>query len=485
MCWNPVTWLPLYAARQVPGKTTLEDELRIGFSESKTPVAALAQSTGAVEELHDKAGFETAATIARFFKDKRLQESIRGGVVLVDEASLIGTRDMLRLFGIAQDAGARIVLVGDKRQHRSVLAGEPLKLLEERAGIHSAEVTEIIRQEHGDYKKAAVALSEGRTADGFKELDKLGWVREISHAGRYWVLAQAYLSAMLEKKRDGKPITALVVSPTHAEIDRCTKFIRDALKADGKLGAERTFATWVPSRLTDPQKADAVNIDPGDMLQFHENVPGHVKGSRLVVGEGTKLPLQTPDRFEVYRPSQLSLAANDRIRITVNGKTKDSKHRLNNGDLFTVKGFTPQGDIIVSNGWVIAKDFGHLDHGYAVTSHAAQGKTVDKIFVGVSSQSFGASNQRSAYVSLTRGRMQAVVFTDNKEELLKAMQRPDQPISATEFAAKNTRKSNLRQRLYKHLAFLRRAISFNQMHASLGQQAKRARIHDRGLSYGR
>ena len=108
--------------------------------------------------------------------------------------------------------------MGDRKQHRSVSAGEPLKLLEERAGLPVAEVTEIIRQEHGDYNKAAQALSEGRTADGFAELDKLGWVHEISHGGRYWILAQAYLSAMLERKRDGKPMTALVVSPTHAEI---------------------------------------------------------------------------------------------------------------------------------------------------------------------------------------------------------------------------------------------------------------------------
>ena len=225
---------------------------------------------------------------------------------------------------------------------------------------------------------------------------------------------------------------------------RSTKFIRAAAEGGRQTWRRGDIDTWVPSRLTDAQKSDAVNIDPGDMLQFHEHVPGHGKGSRLIVGEGTKLPLQHPDRFEVYRPSQLSLAANDRVRITVNGKTKDGKHRLNNGDLFTVKGFTPQGDVIVGNGWVISKDFGHLDYGYAVTSQAAQGKTVDKIFLGISSQSFGATNQRSAYVSLTRGRMQAVVFTDSKADLLRAVQHPDSPISATEFAEEARRRAGFK-----------------------------------------
>ena len=97
-----------------------------------------------------------------------------------------------------------------------MLAGEPLKLLEEKAGLKVAAVTEILRQE-GDYKKAAKALSEGRTGDAFDELDKLGWIRQVKDGERNTQLANAYLSAAAEKTKDGKLKTALVVSPTHAE----------------------------------------------------------------------------------------------------------------------------------------------------------------------------------------------------------------------------------------------------------------------------
>ena len=83
------------------GKTTLEDELRLALGEAGVPVAALAQSTGAVEELRKESGFAGAATIARFFRDTSMQAGIQGGVVLVDEASQLGTTDMLRLFDIA------------------------------------------------------------------------------------------------------------------------------------------------------------------------------------------------------------------------------------------------------------------------------------------------------------------------------------------------------------------------------------------------
>ena len=133
------------------------------------------------------------------------------------------------------------------------------------------------------------------------------------------------------------------------------------------------------------------------------------------MADGVKPPTELANRFEVYRPVQLALAVGDRVRITAGGKTKDGKHRLSNGSLFTVQGFTKRGDIIVDHGWVIDRDFGHLTHGYVVTSHASQGVTVDKVFVGMSSESFPATNQRTAYVAVTRGKEQAQIFTDDKE----------------------------------------------------------------------
>ena len=86
------------------------------------------------------------------------------------------------MFDVAEAVDARVILVGDRRQHRSVTAGEPLKLLEEKAGLRVAEVTEILRQQ-GDYKKAAEALSEGRTEEAFEELDKLGWIKQVPDDG--------------------------------------------------------------------------------------------------------------------------------------------------------------------------------------------------------------------------------------------------------------------------------------------------------------
>jgi ATP-dependent exoDNAse (exonuclease V) alpha subunit len=385
---------------------------------------------------------------------------------------------MLSVFDIAERLSARVVLVGDRRQHRSVTAGEPLKLLEETAGLRVAEVSKILRQQ-GDYKKVAQALSEGRTRAAFEELDKLGWIKQVADSERYKQMAAAYLSATAEKKRGGQAKSALVVSPTHAEANRITEAIRDGLKAKGKLGKERIVKAWVPAHLTDAQKADPTQYDPGDLLQFHQNAPGYVKGSRLSVSEGVVPPTKLANRFEAYRPTQFALAVGDRVRITAGGKTKDGKHRIANGSLLTVEGFNTRGDIVVDHGWVIDRDFGHLTHGYVVTSHASQGVTVDKVFIGMSSESFPATSERTAYVAVTRGKEQAMVFTDDRNELLKAISRPDEPMSATELSAATQQKPSSRNGLMKRLAFARGLSVFGGRQPEIGRDS----MTDRGLDH--
>ena len=460
------------------GKTTLEQEIGERLLESGKPVVALAQSVKARDVLREQAGFASAETVAMFLKSEPLQQSANGGVILVDEASLLGTRDMGHLFEVAEAANARVLLVGDRRQHRSVTAGEPLKLLEEKSGLKVAEVTEILRQD-GDYKKAAKALSQGRTADAFAEFERLKWIREVPDENRNQQLAEAYLAAVTEKKKNGESKTALVVSPTHAEGGRVTQAIRAGLRASGKLGKDRDMTAWVPMHMTNPQKADATEYEAGYLVQFQQNAKGHAKGSRLIVEEGVKPPVDLAERFEVYRPVSLAVARGDRVRITAGGKTKDGKHRLANGAILTVEGFTRRCDLIVDHGWVIDRDFGHLTHGYVVTSHAGQGDTVDKVFVAIASESLPATNQRTAYVALTRGKEQAVIFTDDREALLKAVSKPDEPLSATQLDESANGATGPNRLLDKPLALARRLAAMVQASAARDLKPERSMDYDR------
>jgi hypothetical protein len=116
------------------------------------------------------------------------------------------------------------------------------------------------------------------------------------------------------------------------------------------------------------------------------------------------------------------LAAGDKIRITQNGFTRDGKHRLNNGAVYQLKGFTKTGDLKLTNGWLIGKDYGNLAHGYCQTSHVAQSKTVDRVFVAQSAASLGASSAEQFYVSVSRARESVTVYTDDKARLAETIQ---------------------------------------------------------------
>lgn len=411
------------------GKTTMMKEAVEGIEAGGKRVLVFAPSADASRGvLREVEGFADADTVARLLVDERLQAQVAGQVIWIDEAGLLGSRMMGRVFDLADRLHARVILSGDRRQHGSVERGAALRLLEEEAGLVPSEIREIQRQ-RGDYREAVRALSEGRTEDGFRELDRLGWIREVGETERYKALAEDYVATVEEGK------TALVVSPTHLEGEWITDEIRGRLKHSGQLGeGERTFLALESANLTEAEKADPLNYAPGDVLVFHQNAKGHRKGERVFVGD-EPLPLDQSERFQVYRPSVLPIAPGDVLRITRNGTTADGRHRLNNGALHAVRGFDAGGNIVLANGWTVSKDYGHVAHGYVVTSHASQGKTVDRVFVGQSSDSLPASSREQFYVSVSRGRESAAIYTDDKEALLEAVSRSDDRLTATEFVA--------------------------------------------------
>jgi hypothetical protein len=407
------------------GKTVMMREAVEGIEAGGTKVFTFAPSADASRGVLRTEGFKDADTVARLLKDERLQQSIAGQAIWIDESGLLGTRTMAQVFKLADRLDARVILSGDIRQHGAVERGAALRLLEEGAGIVPAEIIDIQRQK-GNYKQVVKALSEGRTGDAFRQLDQLGWIKEVDRSERYKVLATDYVASV------SKGESALVISPTHLEGKWVTDEIRAEMRRTKQIGQnERQFTIFENANLTVAERQDEINYFPGDVLVFHQNAPGYRKGQRMTVGEG-QLPLKQAERFTAFHANVLPLTEGDSIRITQNGKTADGAHRLNNGAIFRVNGFTESGDIQLANGWVVKKDFGHFTHGYVVTSHASQGRTVDRVLVAQASESFPASNQQQSYVSISRGRNQATIYTDDKVALLDAVCRSDDRLTATE-----------------------------------------------------
>ncbi|HEX4053831.1 MAG TPA: MobF family relaxase [Tepidisphaeraceae bacterium] len=407
------------------GKTSMMREAVEGIEADGTKVFTFAPSANASRGVLRAEGFKDADTVARLLKDERLQQSVAGQAIWIDESGLLGTRTMAQVFNLAERLDARVILSGDRRQHGSVERGAALRLLEEGAGIVSAEIRDIQRQK-SNYKQVVESLSEGRTGAALRQLDQLGWIKEVDRSERYKVLAKDYVASV------SKGDSTLVICPTHVEGKSVADAIRSELQRAKQIGRdERRFTVLENANLTLAERQDEVNYLPGDVLVYHQNAPGHRKGQRVTAGDGP-LPLKQASRFTAFHPNVLPLAEGDSIRITQNGKTADGAHRLNNGAVFRVNGFTDSGDIQLGNGWVVAKDFGHFTHGYVVTSHASQGRTVDRVLIAQASESFPASSQEQAYVSISRGRKRATIYTDDKRALLEAVCHSDDRLTATE-----------------------------------------------------
>jgi hypothetical protein len=255
--------------------------------------------------------------------------------------------------------------------------------LEKHAELPAAELKQIWRQKADAHKAVIAHLRAGNLERAFTRLDKLGML--LAPENRHEVLAGDYVAAVKRHQ------SALVISPTHAEGERLIAQIRSKLKSPGKLGSdEREFVQLKNLQWTEAQRSDAQNYRAGLVVQFHQNVSGFQRGERVTVtgrepgrvqvgrnnGESAFLPLDAAARFHVYESRTIALAAGEMIRITQNGFASDSQ-RLNNGDLKQVKGFTKNGGIKLTNGWVIPKDYGHVAHGYCVTSYNSQSKGVD------------------------------------------------------------------------------------------------------------
>lgn len=430
------------------GKTALMREAVAAIEESGQQVFTFAPSADASRGVLRQEGFATADTVQRLLVDTELQKQVKNGVIWVDEAGLLSVKAMNSLFRVAEAQNARVVLSGDIRQHSAVERGDAMRILEREAAIAPVEVTEIVRQK-GAYREAVALLSKGEVTKGFDRLDRLGWVVDgLPPEKLHRKLADDYLEATSLKKANGDHLTALVVSPTHREGEVVTGLIRQGLRQQGKLGDAREFNQQVNLSWTRPQKQDSRNYQKGQVLQFDQNARGIERGERLTVagrdtdgnivgetssGQRKLVPLDQSDRFQVYEARQLDLATGDKIRITRNGFAAGGQ-RLNNGALYEVAGFTREGNIRLNNGWVVAGDYANLTHGYVTTSHASQGKTVDRVFIAQTAESFPASFAEQFYVSVSRGRESVKIYTDDKQLLREEVKQSASRLSALELA---------------------------------------------------
>ena len=416
-------------------------------------MAGLAPSASAAQTLAAEAGIPTE-TLQMFLARnagvaegrltrkgaREMRAAFAKTILVVDEGSLASTvqaRDLLRIASVLRIP--RVVMVGDAKQLDAVDAGKPFAQLQA-AGMQTATMDEIMRQRDPALKEAVEASLKGDIARAFEKLGSN--VAEVKPDN----IAGAVAARWLRLDADARENTG-VMAPSHELRQAINGHIRERLAREGRIhGPAMESERLVSKGYTNAEKALAGNYAAGDVVAFHRpykrigvekgderRVMGVDHKARAVLlddGKGGRVAWK-PEEIggrrggsEVYRAEEIELRAGDRIRWTrndaglglVNSRTAEVvgiangrvTFRLEDGKTLELGRADPQ--------------LRHLDHAWASTVHAFQGRTVDNVIAAMEARHPHLTTQKSFYVEISRARDRAELVTDDAAELRAQLQ---------------------------------------------------------------
>jgi hypothetical protein len=355
-----------------------------------------------------------------------------------------------------------------------------LRILEAESQLRSVRLTNVERQKVSEYREAVQQLRTD-PAIGFEKLETMGAVHEVSPSDRAQVVASGYAHSELKNQK------TLVVCPTHEEIDRVTEAIRSDRKRAGQLREAVQLSRDVSLNWTTAQKSNMRNYRPGQFLGFHKRVKGvrkhetvevtEVSESRILVrkenGEVGALTKKQAKAFDVLDRQTIEVAVGDKLLLTAN--RRDPSLCTTNGEIVTVSGVDDKG-LHLEDGRVLPPNFKQFTHGYAVTAHRSQGKSVDAVIV-----SADGMRKELFYVAASRGREQISIITSDKERLRETIAQSSARKSASELARQ--RRPGSRERMHQTI-LARRPIETEVIRPlqPSRNKTKVERSYDRGIS---
>ncbi len=240
-------------------------------------------------------------------------------VLVIDEAGMVGTRQMERVLSHAAEAGAKVVLVGDPQQLQSIEAGAAFRSIHERHG--GVEIHEVRRQRKDWQRDATRDLATGRTDYAIHAYD----AHDMVHTAETREQARGDLIDRWDRDRQASPDSSrIILTHTNAEVRELNEAARDRMREAGDLGEDVRITVERGGR----------SFASGDRVMFLQNERG------LGVKNGT---LGT---IEQVSTQSMTVRTDDGRNVSF--------------DL---------------------KDYNKIDHGYAATIHKAQGMTVDRTHV--------------------------------------------------------------------------------------------------------
>jgi Ti-type conjugative transfer relaxase TraA len=240
-------------------------------------------------------------------------------VLVIDEAGMVGTRQLQRVLSHAADVGAKVVLVGDPQQLQSIEAGAAFRSIHERHG--GVEIGQVRRQREDWQREATRDLATGRIGNAVDAYDIQGMVHQAATREE----ARSDLVERWDRDRQAEPnASRIILTHTNDEVRALNQAARERMGAAGDLGDDVQVNVERGVRI----------FASGDRVMFLRNERG------LAVKNGTL------GVIEEVSTQSMSVQTDDGRAVRF--------------DL---------------------KDYSHIDHGYAATIHKAQGMTVDRVHV--------------------------------------------------------------------------------------------------------
>ena len=302
------------------GKSAMLGVAREAWESADYNVRGAALSGIAAEGLEHGSGIasRTIASLEHQWGQGREHLTSRD-VLVIDEAGMVGTRQMERVLSHAADAGAKVVLVGDPQQLQAIEAGAAFRAIHERHG--GVEISEVRRQHEGWQQDATRHLATGRTGQAIHAYDERG----MAHLAETREVARSDLIEGWDRARQASPgDTRIILTHTNDEVRELNEAARGCMRNAGELGSDVAIKVERGER----------QFASGDRIMFLRNERG------LGVKNGTLGSIEqvTSQRMAVRTDDGRSVAFD-------------------------------------------TKDYAHIDHGYAATIHKAQGITVDRAHV--------------------------------------------------------------------------------------------------------
>eukprot|EP01035_Chromulina_nebulosa_P057393 gene57393-78631_t len=154
-------------------------------------------------------------------------------VLVIDEAGMVGTRQLERVLSHAADVGAKVVLVGDPQQLQSIEAGAAFRSVHERHG--GVEITEVRRQREDWQRDATRHLATGRTGEAIRDYGERGMI----HLAATRDEARDELVERWDRQRQANPQdTRIILTHTNDEVRALNNAARGRMRDAGALGGD-------------------------------------------------------------------------------------------------------------------------------------------------------------------------------------------------------------------------------------------------------